>query len=858
MKKLFLLLLLPSLCFGQGAHRISQVVVKGNGISANVSPGSKILVCAPNTGCKTAASIFLDAGLTTPTFNPVTADGSGNYDYYIASGCVDEQISSPGQGTIFVPNVCPFSGQGGGGGGLNPGAQQQVVFYPAAGTQGGPTNITVDTATKNNLTIPNAITSAVDNQVFQANTATVSGVQATITAAGTTGSVVIPKTNSIKSGYTNPNNIAIDDLKYGVISHFAQGVPVREFGCAEDNSTDDRACIQAAINYAVSSGIRKVDFTPGAIYKVSSIGGTIPLPWDNGLCPAAGTTVNGAPCTTITAETPAQQAYSLWVPGNVILNMNGAILDGTYLTGITAAAPSAPAMILCASVLTVSNVVVPTYGGCVSESIRDGSIAHAFIGILIPGVASFSHFDDLTIGSGGIAMLIHIWDSSFMTDINITAEETGIIVGGWYTNRTNNGVVVAGNTTESGGYADGFVATNIRFSGAGKFLASHANTDNYFATFIYKTQNQGNGRMVDVQGTSSPNGPGSYGSLLPYRGIFGNAVMINSRYGRQDNGMQVNTIQSKAAARYNLYVAAPLNSSYISTLGGEGDGLCDDGAHFVGDPVNCPDPWGAGNIAPGLVNFAAGSSYTTVIDAGALPAYAANIAGAGISTTVIGSGVENSQTTAPNQLAISGGLGLSVGHEAVSGQFIFQKSIALTPGGTVPSGSGDVWTAKQLDNVTTGIGGFLDWTHASIINDTGFSFRVPYLTLASRVQPTCDAAASGYFGHAGWLNYVAGGAGVADIAQICMKDASNIYSWRSLLNSNIFTSLTLGGSQSLTGVQGTTGAKIAAASGTFTTNHLRMSNATGDEVDSSVAGFTGTCAPTTTLSVSNGIVTGCS
>ncbi len=118
MKKLLLLFLLPTLCFAQttGAHRIGQVIIKGNGISANVSPGSKVLVCVVNTGCATAANIYLDAAMTTLAPNPLTADGSGNYDYYVAGGCVDEQISAPGQSSIFVSHVCPFSGAGGGGG----------------------------------------------------------------------------------------------------------------------------------------------------------------------------------------------------------------------------------------------------------------------------------------------------------------------------------------------------------------------------------------------------------------------------------------------------------------------------------------------------------------------------------------------------------------------------------------------------------------------------------------------------------------------------------------------------------------------------------------------------------------------
>ena len=46
--------------------------------------------------------------------------------------------------------------------------------------------------------------------------------------------------------------------------------------------------------------------------------------------------------------------------------------------------------------------------------------------------------------------------------------------------------------------------------------------------------------------------------------------------------------------------------------------------------------------------------------------------------------------------------------------------------------------------------------------------------------------------------------------------------------------VSVGGSQNLTGVQGTAGTAIAAASGTFTNGNLRSTNATGDEVDSGI------------------------
>lgn len=106
------LTLLPYV-YGQGSHRISQVLVKGNGVQANVSPFAKILVCAPGTGCATQVDVFSDVGLTNPLLQPIVADGSGNYNYYIAGSCVDERISTPGQNDLFLTNVCPPNGSGG-------------------------------------------------------------------------------------------------------------------------------------------------------------------------------------------------------------------------------------------------------------------------------------------------------------------------------------------------------------------------------------------------------------------------------------------------------------------------------------------------------------------------------------------------------------------------------------------------------------------------------------------------------------------------------------------------------------------------------------------------------------------------
>ena len=93
--------------FGQ-FHRINQVLQRGRGVDAEVVPGALITVCAPGatvSSC-TIVPIYGNIGLTTPLRSLVIADTSGNYDYYAASGCVDEIISSPGSPTRVVHNIC--------------------------------------------------------------------------------------------------------------------------------------------------------------------------------------------------------------------------------------------------------------------------------------------------------------------------------------------------------------------------------------------------------------------------------------------------------------------------------------------------------------------------------------------------------------------------------------------------------------------------------------------------------------------------------------------------------------------------------------------------------------------------------
>lgn len=91
-----------------GLARQSQVLSRANGsVSAQIVPYATVVVT--NTASpSTPATIYSDPLLTsriTPAV--VTADSSGNYSYYIPLNyCVTETITSPGQGSKTIPNIC--------------------------------------------------------------------------------------------------------------------------------------------------------------------------------------------------------------------------------------------------------------------------------------------------------------------------------------------------------------------------------------------------------------------------------------------------------------------------------------------------------------------------------------------------------------------------------------------------------------------------------------------------------------------------------------------------------------------------------------------------------------------------------
>ena len=78
-------------------------------------------------------------------------------------------------------------------------------------------------------------------------------LQATVTAAGTNGAMMVPPQYAGTDTFTNANGIRVEDLRTSVAQQHERSV--KEFGAVCNGTADDTAALQAAINYAQANGV---------------------------------------------------------------------------------------------------------------------------------------------------------------------------------------------------------------------------------------------------------------------------------------------------------------------------------------------------------------------------------------------------------------------------------------------------------------------------------------------------------------------------------------------------------------------------------------------------------------------------
>ncbi len=111
---------------------------------------------------------------------------------------------------------------------------------------------------------------------------------------------------------------------------------------------------------------------------------------------------------------------------------------------------------------------------------------------------------------------------------------------------------------------------------------------------------------------------------------------------------------------------------------------------------------------------------------------------------------------------------------------VLASSITQFPASTIPlatwSASGGSWASGSSEVALQGVGpGFVAGSNVTL-TQTGNSLTIAASleALPSGAQPTCTVSTGGF------LWYLPGASGVKDTIQVCAKDATNTYSWRTL------------------------------------------------------------------------------
>jgi hypothetical protein len=96
-------------------------------------------------------------------------------------------------------------------------------------------------------------TPAVNGVVSPTNVSAVTTLQSAVTAAGTTGAVMIPPSYTGTDTFTNATGVRVEDFRLSGAQQHERSV--KEFGAVCDGSTDDTSALQTALNYAFANGV---------------------------------------------------------------------------------------------------------------------------------------------------------------------------------------------------------------------------------------------------------------------------------------------------------------------------------------------------------------------------------------------------------------------------------------------------------------------------------------------------------------------------------------------------------------------------------------------------------------------------
>ena len=313
---------------------------------------------------------------------------------------------------------------------------------------------------------------------------------------------------------------------------------------------DDTPFVQAAIDEAEANGSRVVLLQ--RMYQLTSAPKIFTTPGDDGTVYPGWV---GSGDQNIPAETVYNQSFHLsMTSGTRLIGMKktGCGFVGTWDVLTSPIAIEQPGMLL-----------IQTETGeyrTINFELINLEYKGFFVGIIGKGIMFQSQINCVTARSCGLPIIVMGCENSTVRTVDFSGCYTGLIVGGWWTQR--NRVSGAGSNTYlppypaadayTVGWCDGLDVYDASYSNADRVWGGrHENIDTWFNRYFYKN---GNSLLTSEGGRASNNTNSSDQAVFSgFYGVSTRAVTLLNRYGRAISNCNVRKLRTNGTQRAPLY-----------------------------------------------------------------------------------------------------------------------------------------------------------------------------------------------------------------------------------------------------------------------------------------------------------------
>lgn len=313
---------------------------------------------------------------------------------------------------------------------------------------------------------------------------------------------------------------------------------------------DDTPFVQAAIDEAEANGSRVVLLQ--RMYQLTSAPKIFTTPGDDGTVYPGWV---GSGDQNIPAETVYNQSFHLsMTSGTILIGMKktGCGFVGTWDVLTSPIAIEQPGMLL-----------IQTETGeyrTINFELINLEYKGFFVGIIGKGIMFQSQINCVTARSCGLPIIVMGCENSTVRTVDFSGCYTGLIVGGWWTQR--NRVSGAGSNTYlppypaadayTVGWCDGLDVYDASYSNADRVWGGrHENIDTWFNRYFYKN---GNSLLTSEGGRASNNTNSSDQAVFSgFYGVSTRAVTLLNRYGRAISNCNVRKLRTNGTQRAPLY-----------------------------------------------------------------------------------------------------------------------------------------------------------------------------------------------------------------------------------------------------------------------------------------------------------------